>query len=190
MMSGDEVNAFRIATQYQLVQFCLDLASSSRQDPRSAVHPLFLRIDRNHDKYVEGFEASVADFISKVRDRAATKKAAGEESPLKLQREAKLQREEAARAYAEAEAAEAEGEGEVEYGISPDAPVGPGGLHPKDVFDSLPPALQQCFITQDTEMIKTVLMEMKPEDAKYHFNRCIASGLWNPGGDPEEEQGE
>ena len=129
----------------------------------------------------------MADFISKVRDRAATKKAAGEESPLKLQREAKLQREEAARAYAEAEAAEADGEGEVEYGISPDAPVGPGGLHPKDVFDSLPPALQQCFITQDPEMIKTVLMEMKPEDAKYHFNRCIASGLWNPGGDPEEE---
>ena len=76
------------------------------------------------------------------------------------------------------------------YGISPDAPVGPGGLHPKDVFDTLPPELQKCFITQDVELIKTVLMEMKPEDAKYHFNRCIASGLWNPGGDPEEEGGD
>lgn len=188
MMAGDESNATRIATQYQLVQFCLDLAASSHQDPRSAVHPLFKRIDRNHDKYVEGFETSVADFIKKVRDRAAAKKAAGEESPLKLQREAKANREEAARALSEAEAAEESGE--VEYGISPDAPVGPGGLHPKEVFDSLPEELQQCFITQDVEMIKRVLMEMKPEDAKYHFNRCIASGLWNPGGDPEEEEGD
>ena len=54
MMDDQEEMAFRIATQYQLVQFCLDLASSSRQDPRSAVHPLFKRIDQNHDQYVDG----------------------------------------------------------------------------------------------------------------------------------------
>ena len=32
------------------------------------------------------------DFVSKVKDRASVKKAAGEESPLKLQREAAEQR--------------------------------------------------------------------------------------------------
>jgi hypothetical protein len=32
-------------------------------------------------------------------------------------------------------------------------------------------------------MIQKVLMEMQPEDAKHHFQRCIDSGLWNPGGE-------
>ena len=31
-------------------------------------------------------------------------------------------------------------------------------------------------------MIKTVLMRMDPKDARHHFDRCIASGLWNPEG--------
>ena len=28
--------------------------------------------------------------------------------------------------------------------------------------------------------------EMEPEDAKYHLDRCIKSGLWCPGGNEEE----
>lgn len=183
MMDDQEEAAFRIATQYQLVQFCLDLASSSHQDPRSAVHPLFKRIDQNHDQYVDGFEDSVRDFVSKVKNRALEKKAAGEESPLKLQREAAEERK-----LAEAGLADAtEEEEEVQYTIDEDAPVGPGGLSPSEVFETLPSELQQCFITQDVEMIKTVLMGMTKEDANYHFNRCIASGLWNPSGGDEEE---
>jgi hypothetical protein len=31
-------------------------------------------------------------------------------------------------------------------------------------------------------------MEMKPEDARYHFDRCIASGLWNPNGPGDDGQ--
>ena len=181
MMDDQEEMAFRIATQYQLVQFCLDLASSSRQDPRSAVHPLFKRIDQNHDSYVDGFEASVRDFIKKVKNRSEEKKAAGEESPLKLQREAAEQRKQA-----EAEVEATAGD-EVEYSIDENAPAGPGGLKPSEVFETLPEELQQCFISQDVEMIKKVLMEMEPDQAKYHFQRCIDSGLWNPGGDGGEE---
>jgi cell division cycle protein 37 len=187
-MDDQDEMAFRIATQYQLVQFCLDLASSSRQDPRSAVHPLFQRIDQNHDQYVKGFEDSVRDFVKKVKNRAEEKRAAGEESPLKAQREAVEQR---AQLVAEAEAeAAAEGQ-EEDYTIDPEAPLGPGGLHPAEVFKTLPEELQQCFISQDVEMIKQVLMGMKKEDASYHFDRCIKSGLWNPvgGGGEEEEEG-
>lgn len=183
-MADQEEMAFRVATQYQLVQFCLDLASSSRQDPRSAVHPLFQRIDQNHDQYIKGFEDSVRDFVKKVKLRAEEKRAAGEESPLKLQREAAENRK-----LAEAAMEAGDGEGEEEsFGIDPNAPVGPGGLHPAEVFDTLPEPLQQCFISQDIEMIKKVLMEMKPEDARYHFDRCIASGLWNPNGPGDDGQ--
>ena len=78
---------------------------------------------------------------------------------MKAQREAAEQR---AQMVAEAEAAAAEGQ-EEEYTIDPEAPLGPGGLHPAEVFKTLPEELQQCFISQDVEMIKTVLMGMKKE---------------------------
>ena len=116
--------------------------------------------------------------MKKVKNRAEEKRAAGEESPLKAQREAAEQR---AQMVAEAEAAAAEGQ-EEEYTIDPEAPLGPGGLHPAEVFKELPEELQQCFISQDVEMIKKVLIGMTKEDASYHFDRCIKSGLWNPGG--------
>ena len=33
-------------------------------------------------------------------------------------------------------------------------------------------------------------LEMIPEDAKYHLDRCIKSGLWCPGGDEDEDNEE
>ena len=30
---------------------------------------------------------------------------------------------------------------------------------------------------------------MKEEDAKYHLDRCIKSGLWCPGGDDDTSEG-
>jgi hypothetical protein len=30
------------------------------------------------------------------------------------------------------------------------------------------------------------LMSMEPQEAEYHMNRCIASGLWNTSGWTEE----
>lgn len=56
--------------------------------------------------------------------------------------------------------------------------LGPGGLDPVEVFDSLPAALQECFEKKDVEMLKTVLCGMDPKDAEYHMKRCVDSGLW------------
>ncbi|KII61109.1 Hsp90 co-chaperone Cdc37 [Thelohanellus kitauei] len=70
--------------------------------------------------------------------------------------------------------------------------LGPGGLDPIEVMQTLPPDLQDCFISRDVEMLKRVLSSMSPEDAKYHFQRCIDSGLWvaNAQDDNEEEENE
>lgn len=34
-------------------------------------------------------------------------------------------------------------------------------------------------------MLKNVISNMNPEDAEYHFKRCIDSGLWVP--NPEDK---
>ena len=58
--------------------------------------------------------------------------------------------------------------------------LGPGGLDPVEVFDSLPDDLKECFESQNIEMLQETLLKMKKEDAEYHMDRCIKSGLWVP----------
>ncbi|XP_041567719.1 hsp90 co-chaperone Cdc37 [Taeniopygia guttata] len=68
--------------------------------------------------------------------------------------------------------------------------LGPGGLDPVDVYESLPPELQKCFDVKDVQMLQDTISKMDPTEAKYHMQRCIDSGLWVPnakGGDGAEK---
>lgn len=56
--------------------------------------------------------------------------------------------------------------------------LGPGGLDPVEVFESLPEELQKCFESQDIQLLQDTLLKMKREDAEYHMDRCVKSGLW------------
>lgn len=58
--------------------------------------------------------------------------------------------------------------------------LGPGGLDPVEVFESLPQELQACFESQNIELLQETLMKMNRTDAEYHMDRCIKSGLWVP----------
>jgi len=58
--------------------------------------------------------------------------------------------------------------------------LGPGGLDPIEVMESLPEELQQCFETQDVGMLQRVIANMPSDQARYHMKRCVDSGLWNP----------
>ena len=60
--------------------------------------------------------------------------------------------------------------------------VGPGGLDPAEVFPSLPTVLQEAFGERSVDALKAALQTMSPEDANYHMQRCIDSGLWDPNG--------
>ncbi|XP_012280320.1 hsp90 co-chaperone Cdc37 isoform X2 [Orussus abietinus] len=67
--------------------------------------------------------------------------------------------------------------------------LGPGGLDPVEVFESLPEALQKCFEAQDIPLLQQTIAAMSEEDARYHMKRCIDSGLWLPDAKAKEDQG-
>ena len=71
--------------------------------------------------------------------------------------------------------------------------MGPGGLDPVEVFESLPVELQQCFESKDIGMLEKVLTSMPKEEAELHLKRCIDSGLWVPNAkdqEAKEQQGD
>ena len=56
--------------------------------------------------------------------------------------------------------------------------LGPGGLDPVEVMETLPAELRECFETQDVTKLQTVISSMSREEATYHMKRCVDSGLW------------
>ncbi|XP_028268802.1 hsp90 co-chaperone Cdc37 [Parambassis ranga] len=71
--------------------------------------------------------------------------------------------------------------------------LGPGGLDPVEVYESLPAEMQKCFDEKDIQMLQDAISKMDPTEAKTHMKRCIESGLWVPNsksdeGDEKEEE--
>lgn len=71
--------------------------------------------------------------------------------------------------------------------------MGPGGLDPAEVYETLPPEMQKCFDEKDIQLLQDVISKMDPTEAKHHMKRCIDSGLWVPNsktddGDEKEEE--
>ncbi|ESN99042.1 hypothetical protein HELRODRAFT_188986, partial [Helobdella robusta] len=67
--------------------------------------------------------------------------------------------------------------------------LGPGGLDPVEVFESLPDCIQknaqfqilkECFEKKDIAMLQDAVTKLPKEEAEYHIKRCIDSGLWVP----------
>eukprot|EP00800_Vazella_pourtalesii_P013665 TRINITY_DN3313_c0_g1_i1.p1 TRINITY_DN3313_c0_g1~~TRINITY_DN3313_c0_g1_i1.p1 ORF type:complete len:383 (+),score=118.71 TRINITY_DN3313_c0_g1_i1:73-1221(+) len=56
--------------------------------------------------------------------------------------------------------------------------LGPGGLDPAEVMETLPPELKECFQSQSVAKLHQVLNALSKEDAEYHMKRCVDSGLW------------
>lgn len=81
----------------------------------------------------------------------------------RVQQRAKVRIEEATRAYEEEERQKR---------------LGPGGLDPVEVMETLPQELKECFETKSIPKLQEVLSKMSKEDAAYHMKRCVDSGLW------------
>lgn len=58
--------------------------------------------------------------------------------------------------------------------------MGPGGLDPVEVFESLPDYLKECFESQNIELLQEALLKMEKTEAEYYMDRCVKSGLWVP----------
>ncbi|KAK7929615.1 hypothetical protein WMY93_006010 [Mugilogobius chulae] len=65
--------------------------------------------------------------------------------------------------------------------------LGPGGLDPQEVYQSLPQEMQRGFDEKNLELLHRAMDTLQPEEAKYHLRRCIDSGLWVPESHEEEE---
>ncbi|CAD7081654.1 unnamed protein product [Hermetia illucens] len=60
------------------------------------------------------------------------------------------------------------------------ARLGPGGLDPVEVFETLPEELKKCFESRDIQMLQEAITKLPEEEARYHMKRCVDSGLWVP----------
>ncbi len=67
------------------------------------------------------------------------------------------------------------------------APLGPGGLDPYEVLDSLPDVMRKAFDSQDVGQLQAVLGAMPTDEAKMWMKKCVDSGLWCPGGGNDAE---
>ncbi|CAF2670924.1 unnamed protein product [Rotaria sp. Silwood2] len=68
--------------------------------------------------------------------------------------------------------------------------LGPGGLDPMEVMESLPKELQECFESRDVAQLQDVLAKMPRDEAAHHLDRCIKSGLWVPNAKDAEGDGD
>ncbi|KAL8588467.1 hypothetical protein ACOMHN_054046 [Nucella lapillus] len=68
--------------------------------------------------------------------------------------------------------------------------LGPGGLDPVEVMETLPEVLQNCFESRDIGMLQQAVLELPKEEAEYHIKRCIDSGLWVPNASDLEQGGQ
>mmetsp|Transcript_8818 Transcript_8818/g.27535 ORF Transcript_8818/g.27535 Transcript_8818/m.27535 type:complete len:378 (+) Transcript_8818:162-1295(+) len=158
----DEMNGFhdkmKLASRNsQVLSHVTELAQSLRRHPRDVVLPFFKRIAE--EQYKAGFDDAVAGFVSRIEKRAVEKRK-------EMDKEA-----------------EERGEGEYEE-LTKEERIGPGGLDPVAVFETLPKSMQEAFESKDVTQLQVALEAMKPEEAKLHMDRCEQSGLWvaNAGG--------
>ena len=162
----DEMNGFHdkmelVARQSQIISSIADLAKSLKLHPGNVIHPFFQRM-QNKELYA-GFMVAVEEFIQRVKARAITKR---KEMDEERAREIKEQGVNA--------------EGAVDVSDMPlEERLGPGGLDPLEVFESLPESMQIAFESREKEKLEAALRAMTPEEASYHMKRCIDSGLWN-----------
>lgn len=153
----DEMNGFRekmrlTARQSQLVSSLADLAKSLKAHPGNVIVPFFKRLEER--EHFQNFMVGVESFIENLIKRAVVKKKEMDEERAKTQ-------------------------GVDLANIPKEERLGPGGLDPMEVFESLPEAMQEAFESRDTEKLKQALMNMSESEAEYHMKRCVDSGLWN-----------
>lgn len=165
----DEMNGFRekmrlTARQSQLITNITKLAESLKSHPGNVILPFFKRMEQK--EHYDGFTQGLEIFTQNLIKRAVVKRKEMDEQRAK-----------------EMEEMEKNGEGEtVDLNDIPrEERLGPGGLDPVEVFESLPESMQEAFESRDTDALKAALMAMPPDEAELHMKRCVDSGLWNEG---------
>jgi len=161
-MNGEREKMKRTARQSQIVSNIAELAKSLHTHPGNVIEPFFARLQQR--EHLEEFLLGVTAFQDKIIKRAVTKKQEIDEQ---------WERQRLARAGT----AQDEG-GHDLSDIPKEQRLGPGGLDPLEVIETLPAEMVAAFESRDVEQLKQVLLQLDPEEAEYHMKRCVDSGLW------------
>ena len=167
-MNGLRDNMKQRAKQSQIITNIAELAKSWNTHPGNVIVPFFQRLEQR--EFLQGFLAGVEEFVQKIISRAVVKK-----------KEIDLQREQEQGASSSSSSGAVNSQGVDLADIPREQRLGPGGLDPLEVIESLPESMQKAFETREIDDLKKALMEMDPKDAEYHMKRCVDSGLWNQG---------
>mmetsp|Transcript_10116 Transcript_10116/g.18422 ORF Transcript_10116/g.18422 Transcript_10116/m.18422 type:complete len:353 (+) Transcript_10116:110-1168(+) len=166
-MNGDSATMKDVVKQYLIVQYVLDFHKSmGKGDPRDVLNPFFSKLEDSEK--MQGLKDEVESFAEKIKARA------------------KVKLEEQAKEREEKKTFVGEDGKEYEYvELTKEERLGPGGLDPLEVLETLPKSLKDAFTSKDIEALQKAIKELPVEEAKYHMDRCTKSGLWNPAGDEE-----
>ena len=155
----DEMNGFRdkmrlTARQSQIISNITELAKTLQSHPGNVIIPFFKRLEEK--EHYDGFMVGLSQFIENLIRRAVVKRREMDEE-------------------------RAREEGVDLKDIPREERLGPGGLDPVEVFESLPECMQKAFESRDIEELKKAVSELEPEEAEKHIKRCVDAGLWNEG---------
>jgi cell division cycle protein 37 len=161
-MNQEHEKMKRTTRQSQILTNIAELSKTMKTHPGNVIMPFFSRLEQR--EHLEEFLKGVKHFQEKIQKRAVVK-----------------------RAEIDAERA-ASSKGTVTSGgqsledIPVEQRLGPGGLDPLEVIETLPASLVAAFESRDVEKLKRALLQLPPEEAEHHMKRCIDSGLWVAGG--------
>ena len=154
-MNGHREKMKRTARQSQIISNIAELAKTIKTHPGNVIIPFFKRLEqREHlEEFINGCKA----FQERIIERAIVKK-----QEIDAQRAAEAQ---------EAQKTDL-------HDVPREQRLGPGGLDPLEVIETLPESMVKAFESRNVEDLKAALMAMDQEEAQHHMERCIASGLW------------
>jgi len=101
-------------------------------------------------RYAEEFEKQHSELLSLIRNRTKERRAEEEEEAKKP----------------------------IEFKQEDKAPLGPGGLDPTEVLNSLPEDMQKAFLEKDTEKLTAAMSKLPEDEAQKYLEDCVKSGLW------------
>lgn len=151
-MNGEREKMKLTARQSQIVSNIAELSKTVHQHPGNVIQPFFARLEER--KHLEGFIEGVSAFVDKIIKRAVVKKAEIDEQRRSEQASTDLN------------------------DVPLEERLGPGGLDPLEVIETLPAILVEAFESRDVDQLKAALQSMTPEEAEHHMKRCVDSGLW------------
>ena len=155
-MQGDTGGMMRAAKTGYALKSILDFAEAGKKPMKDAARPFFNRLAEEPRVFSE-YTAAYEDYCAKLRERAVAKKREEEEA------RAGSSPEEEPTALEE---------------IPREQRLGPGGLDPVEVFESLPEAMRDAFESGSVDALRDYVNALPMEEARTHMRRMVDSGLW------------